>query len=148
MRVMNAALIEYRASCHCGALEARYRTAVPVAGWPVRACQCAFCRAHGALTTSDPAGTLTFAAREIGLVHRYKFGSRTTEFLLCHECGVYVGARLEASRGQFGVLNTRALRPIPAGLPEPALMHYGDEPAGLREERRKERWTPLAMPSL
>jgi hypothetical protein len=148
MRMMNAALIEYRASCHCGALEARYRTAVPVAAWSVRACQCAFCRAHGALTTSDPAGILTFAAREIGLVHRYKFGSRTKDFLLCHECGVYVGARLEASRGQFGVLNTRTLRPIPAELPESALMHYGDEPAGLREERRKKRWTPLAMPSL
>jgi hypothetical protein len=148
MRVMNPALIEYQASCHCGALEAHYRTAVPVAAWSVRACHCAFCRAHGALTTSDPAGTLTFAAREIGLVHRYKFGSRTTDFLLCRECGVYMGARLEASRGQFGVLNTLALRPIPAGLPEPALMHYGDEPAGLREERRTQRWTPLAMPSL
>ena len=68
---MHAALIEYQASCHCGALEARYRTAVPVAAWSVRACQCAFCRAREALTTSDPAGTLTFAAREIGLATRF-----------------------------------------------------------------------------
>jgi hypothetical protein len=145
---MHAALTEYRASCHCGALEARYLTALPVAAWSVRACQCEFCRAHGALTTSDPAGTLAFTARDMDLVHRYKFGSRMTDFFLCRKCGVYVGARMDESRGQFGVLNTRALRPIPPGLPEPALMNYGDEPAELRHERREARWTPLVMPTL
>jgi hypothetical protein len=71
-----------------------------------------------------------------------------TDFLLCHNCGVYVGARMEGSGGKFGVLNTRSLRPIPGGLPEPALMYYGDEPAELRRERREMRWTPLAMPTL
>jgi hypothetical protein len=141
-------MVEYLASCHCGSLEARYRTALPVADWSVRACQCAFCRAHGALTTSDPAGTLAFAARDQERVHRYRFGSGATDFLLCRECGVYVGARLLETRGHFGVLNTRALRPIPAGLPEPALMQYGDEPPELRAERRTQRWTPLAMPTL
>jgi hypothetical protein len=146
--MMHASLIEYRASCHCGALEARYRTAVPVTAWSLRACQCDFCRAHGALTTSDPAGTLAFAAHDTALVHRYQFGSRMTDFLLCHNCGVYVGARMEGSGGKFGVLNTRSLRPIPGGLPEPALMYYGDEPAELRRERREMRWTPLAMPTL
>ena len=142
---MNA-LIEYLASCHCGALEARYRTAAPLASWSVRACQCDFCRAHAALSTSDPAGTLAFIARDISRVHRYTFGSRTTDFLLCRACGVYVGARLQTS--PFGVLNTRALQPFPAELPEPALMNYGDEPAQLRQERRAERWTPLATPTL
>jgi len=146
--VLNATVIEYLASCHCGALEASYRTAVPVAAWSVRACQCGFCRAHGALSTSDPAGTLAFTAQDIERVHRYKFGTRTTDFLICHECGVYVGARLEGSRGHFGVLNARALRPIPTELPEPLLMNYGDEPAELREQRREARWTPLATPTL
>jgi hypothetical protein len=141
-------IVEYLASCHCGALEARYRTALSVADWSLRGCQCSFCRAHGALTTSDPAGTLAFTARDQERVNRYRFGSGATDFLLCRECGVYVGARLQARRGHFGVLNTRALRPIPAGLPEPASMHYGDEPPELREERRTQRWTPLAHPTL
>jgi hypothetical protein len=145
---MHATFIEYQASCHCSALEARYRTAVPVAAWSVRACQCEFCRAHGGLTTSDPGGTLAFIARDIDLVQRYKFGSRLTDFLLCRNCGVYVGARMEVSRGQFGVLNTRALRPIPIGLPQATPMNYGDEPAELRHERREARWTPLVMPTL
>jgi hypothetical protein len=143
-----SAVIEYLASCHCGALEARYRTAVPVAAWSVRACQCAFCRAHGALSASDPAGTLAFSARDLGRVHRYRFGTRTAEFLMCRECGVYVGARFETSQGRFGILNTRTLRPIPEGLPEPAPMNYGDEHAERRQERREARWTPLATSTL
>jgi hypothetical protein len=146
--VLSAPVTEYLASCHCSALEARYRTAVPVGAWSVRACQCSFCRAHGALTTSDPDGTLAFTARDIGRVRRYRFGSRTTDFMICQECGVYVGARLEASRGSFGVLNTRALRPILEDLPKPGLMHYGDEAAELRQQRREARWTPLATPTL
>ena len=145
---MLRAVIEYLASCHCGALEARYATAVPVAAWPVRACQCAFCRAHGALSTSDPAGTLAFSARDVGRVQHYEFGTRTAEFLICRECGVYVGAQMETSRGRFGILNTRALRPIPAGLPEPVAMQYGDETTEFRDQRREARWTPLAMPTL
>lgn len=141
-------VIEYLASCHCGALEARYRTAAPVAAWSVRACQCAFCRAHGALSTSDPAGTLSFMARDVERVQRYQFGSRTTDFLLCRDCGVYVGARLESSRGAYGIVNTRALRPTPADLPQPAPMNYDAESLDLRQQRRAERWTPLALPTL
>jgi hypothetical protein len=140
-------LNEYLASCHCGALEAHYRTDVRVSAWAVRACQCAFCRAHAALSTSDPAGTLTFVARNIEFVQRYLFGTRNTQFLLCRECGVYVGARLHTG-GAFGVLNTRALRPIPAQLPEPTLMNYESEPGEMRQERRTQRWTPLGVSSL
>lgn len=145
---LNATVIEYLAHCHCGALEARYRTALAPASWSVRACQCWFCRAHAALSTSDPAGTLAFTARHIGRVHRYRFGGRSADYLICHECGVYVGARLETRRGRFGILNTRALRPIPAEFAEPVLMDYSDEPAEARQRRREERWTPLATPTL
>ena len=145
---LNATVIEYLAHCHCGALEARYRTALAPASWSVRASQCWFCRAHAALSTSDPAGTLAFTARHIGRVHRYRFGGRSADYLICHECGVCVGARLETRRGRFGILNTRALRPIPAEFAEPVLMDYSDEPAEARQRRREERWTPLATPTL
>ena len=57
---MNQSPFEYLARCHCGAFSARYRSALAPAAWSVRACQCSFCRAHGALTTSDPAGSLEF----------------------------------------------------------------------------------------
>jgi len=73
---------------------------------------------------------------------------RSADYLICHECGVCVGARLETRRGRFGILNTRALRPIPAEFAEPVLMDYSDEPAEARQRRREERWTPLATPTL
>jgi hypothetical protein len=48
--------MDYLARCHCGALSAHYSTMLPTPSWSVRACQCAFCTTHGALSTSDPAG--------------------------------------------------------------------------------------------
>jgi hypothetical protein len=73
--------IEYLARCHCGALTARYRTAIAPAAWPVRACQCSFCRSHGALSTSDPAGVLEFRSTDPTRVQRYRFGGRTADFM-------------------------------------------------------------------
>jgi hypothetical protein len=129
-------------------VSARYRTAVAPATWSVRACQCSFCRAHGGLTVSDPAGTLLFAAASNDKLHRYRFGTRTTDFVLCRDCGVYVGAVLVSAAGRFGVLNALALRPVPADLPAPAPMNYGEESVSEKRERREARWTPLAPESL
>ncbi len=78
--------IEYLARCHCGALTARYRTAIPPVEWAVRACQCSFCRSHGAIATSDPEGLLEFRGTDPTQVQRYRFGGRTAEFLVCREC--------------------------------------------------------------
>ncbi len=142
----NAPLPEYLARCHCGAVTARYHTAVPVSGWSLRACQCSFCRAHDAQSASDPAGVLEFLASRPERLQRYRFGMRMTEFLLCRECGVYVGARLAGE--PFGIINARALVPIPIDLPVPQPMNYGAESAVERRDRRARRWTPLAPSSL
>ncbi len=56
--------ITYSGECHCGALGYGYTTSIDPAAWPVRSCQCSFCRRHGARCTSDPAGTLRFAHRK------------------------------------------------------------------------------------
>jgi hypothetical protein len=142
------AAIEYLARCHCGVLTARYRTTVQPADWSVRACQCSFCRAHASLTTSDPAGSLTFAVRGEARLQRYRFDSRTADFLICRDCGVYVGARCDTDHGAFGVLNVRTLRPPPAGLKDPLLIDLGPESVGERAARRSERWTPVSPGSL
>jgi hypothetical protein len=64
--------IEYLARCHCGALTARYRTAIAPVEWAVRACQCSFCRSHGAIATSDPEGLLEFRSSDPNRVQRYR----------------------------------------------------------------------------
>jgi hypothetical protein len=132
----------YEGRCHCGAIGFAYHTQQPPAAWNIRSCQCSFCRAHGALSTSDPAGTLTF--RESPSLHRYRFAQRTADFLLCSTCGVYIGAAIETPRGRFGIVSVNALTPQPAGLVTPAPMNYDGETTQARTARREQRWTPLA----
>jgi hypothetical protein len=139
--------IEYLARCHCGMLTARYRTAVAPADWPVRACQCSFCRSHGAQMTSDPTGSLEFRSHDVALVQRYRFGGRTADFLVCRECGIYVGVQMNGAKGRFGVLNVLTLRPL-LTLSAPQPMDYGVESPEARRLRRESRWTPVTAESL
>ncbi|MEO8747442.1 MAG: hypothetical protein ABI379_07280, partial [Rhodanobacter sp.] len=133
----------YTGSCHCGAVIFAYYTDRVPAEWSIRACQCSFCRAHAALSTSDPAGQVEFAETKSGAMQRYRFAQRITDFLLCRECGVYVGAVIRTPTGHFGIINVNALRPIPAELAAAAPMNYASEAPGQRATRREERWTPV-----
>ena len=94
--------------------------------------------------TSDPAGSLAFRSTDPTLVGRYRFGGRTAEFLICRECGVYIGVEMQTDKGRFGVLNVLSLRPLLTGLPPAEPMDYGAETAEVRRLRRETRWTPVA----
>lgn len=131
----------YEGRCHCGAIGFTYHTARTPGEWSIRACQCTFCRAHQALSTSDPAGTLTF--HESPSVRHYRFGQRTADFLLCSVCGVYVGATIATPRGGFGIVNVHALKPPPGDLRAAEPMSYEGESVAARIARREARWTPL-----
>lgn len=133
--------IEYRGGCHCGNVRALYRTSLRPSEWSVRACQCTFCRAHGALSTSDPHGSLALWADDEGLLQLYAFGTSSADFWICRACGVYVGAVMRAA--PFAILNARAVQPIPADLPPPATVRYEGESMAERSARRAQRWTPL-----
>jgi hypothetical protein len=140
---MTFLLRNFKGSCHCGALGFSFQTALPVAKWTVRACQCRFCCAHGALTTSDPGGRLMFHVSRVGLLEHYQFSLKTADFLLCKRCGVYVGAQIETAHGAFGIINTLTMMPIPEGLPAAALAEYSSESSNERVDRREKRLTPL-----
>ena len=63
----------HRGGCHCGNIRVAYRTAKPVAEWPIRACQCSFCRKHGVRATGDPDGLLEIAiADEAKVIERIR----------------------------------------------------------------------------
>lgn len=134
----------YAGSCHCEAIGFVYRTEQDPSDWSVRACQCTFCRAHGARSTSDPAGSIEFTARNSELLNLYRFGQGITDFLICRRCGVYIGAFIETGQGRFGIVNVNALRPIPSDFPAPAAMEYGSETREDRVARREQRWSPVA----
>ncbi|MEE8228209.1 MAG: hypothetical protein V3R30_15410, partial [Kiloniellales bacterium] len=67
--------------CHCGNVSFVLSTDKPPEALAVRACGCDFCRAHGALSTSDPEGPVRFAIRDPARVNRYRFGLETADFL-------------------------------------------------------------------
>ena len=133
----------FTGSCHCGALGFSFATALPVVEWSIRACQCRFCRTHGALTTSDPAGRLRFHLHNPASLQRYRFGLKTADFLLCTHCGVYVGAQIATARGAFGIINALAIVPALRHLPIAVPADYSSESLSNRVDRREQRWTPL-----
>ena len=134
---------EYEGRCHCGAIGWRYRTALVPSDWPVRSCQCTFCRSHQTRCTSDPNGSVEFDIVEPALLKRYSFGLRTAEFLVCSECGNYIGALATADETPVATLNLNVLRTPVSGLSEPDSAHYEAEDSRSRIERRKVRWTPV-----
>jgi len=136
--------ITYAGRCHCGSIGYGYSTAMSPEEWSIRACQCAFCRAHDALSTSDPQGRIAFSVSELSQLQRYRFALRTADFLLCRNCGVYIGAVIETASGRFGIVNTRSLTPVPENIAAVAPISYDSEDTSERVSRREERWTPVS----
>jgi hypothetical protein len=130
--------------CHCGAVSASFETDRDPDVIQVRACQCSFCRRHGARTVSDPAGhlTLRFAA---GSVDRYTFASGSADFLICQGCGIYVATVISDGDGELGVLNIAGTDIEVLTHRAADLMHYEDETAEQKRARRRARWTPVQI---
>ncbi len=134
---------EHSGRCHCGDVRWTLRSRLAASELPARACACGFCRAHGALSTSDPAGELRFDAA--ATLTRYRFATGTAEFLCCARCGVYVGALMEADDGRrYGIVNLRTLDGFRAETYAPRPFGYSGESADERRARRASRWTPAA----
>jgi len=136
---------EHRGSCHCGNLRWTLRSELSLAQLPVRTCGCRFCRKHGLLTTSDPQGEMNFILTDDTAVLRYRFDTKTADFLMCGRCGVYVGAQMEEAGRYYAIANLRTLE----GEGELGMVHpmdYSREGVSERLTRRASRWTPLRTP--
>ena len=136
----------FEGGCHCGAIEYTYTTMLAPARWPVRLCQCAFCRGHGTRSTSDPSGQLQFRFERPEFLRRYRFALRTADFLICKECGISVAAVLLSGRGAQGVINLNTLREPPNGLRPGKPVNYEGESGEIRRARRVLTWTPVVGP--
>jgi hypothetical protein len=131
--------------CHCGNVRYELETTLALDALPLRACQCTFCKAHGARSTSDPAGRVRFTVRDAAALTRYRFGLRLADFLICARCGVYVGALMREPDGQWAVLNANTLDGV-AGLTQAvAPMVYDGENPAQRLARRQQRWSPATL---
>lgn len=138
---MSALAQVFEGRCHCGAIGYAFHTTQLPGQWNVRACQCSFCRAHGVRTVSDPAGSVTFHITERSKLQRYRFGTRSSDFLICSGCGVYIGALHASGKGQFATLNINVMRE-PLNAPQAVPVSYDGESVEHKQSRREERWTP------
>jgi hypothetical protein len=134
--------------CHCGSIKLAFETALDPNALPLRACQCSFCRRHGGVTTSDPAGRVLIDIRQPEQLQRYRFALGITDFLICRTCGVYVAAVMETDGRLFGVVNINALDEREPFARPPVPMEYGAETVEGRESRRAKVWMPVEVRSL
>jgi hypothetical protein len=130
----------YPGACHCGAVGVFFETEADPTLIQVRACQCGFCRRHGAKTVSDPEGRLTLSF-EPDTVHLYRFGTRSADFLVCRECGDYVAAIMD----DVGVVNVVAADIAVLAGREAEPVSYEAETVEAKRARRRARWTPLVL---
>jgi hypothetical protein len=144
-RVEGRAATTYAARCHCGRLRASFSTHRPPAQWSVRRCACSFCRAHGALWTSDPGGLLQLPDPTGTGLLVYRFGQRTADFLLCGTCGSLVAASMETGAARLGIVNVNAFDPAISALPAPNDVEYAPETPAGRIARRQLNWTPCSQ---
>lgn len=129
--------MKHEGRCHCGALRVAFETGRPLAP---RACQCGFCRRHGARTVSDPDGAAVLTPGDGAI--RYRFASRSTDYILCGRCGVYVAAVMEIGGAAFVTLNLNAFDDPRLDL-EAVPVSYEGESLAAKAERRRRGWTPL-----
>ena len=70
---------------------------------------------------------------------------KTADFLLCSDCGAYMGALFEDDDGSaYVTLNTRYFENPETYAANPGPVHYEGETADGRRARRRKMWTPVA----
>lgn len=131
----------YSGACHCGRVKVGFRASSPELA--VRACQCPFCRRHGAKAVSDNEGFAEIQSD--GRLIRYRFGMMTADYLLCPVCGVYVASALEADSITRVTLNAAGLALAPFSAAEATPVDYSGETLHERLDRRRARWTPARI---
>jgi hypothetical protein len=131
-----------RGGCHCGKLAIAFDTRCAPAGLHPRACDCSFCRKHGAAWLSDAAGHLEVTVGKSGALREYRQGSGHARFLLCADCGVLVAVVFGSGQDMLGAVNAACLEG--AALFGAAVVV---SPQALGGEAKIARWRQLWMPA-
>jgi hypothetical protein len=109
----------------------------------VRRCACSFCRRHGARYVSDPEGGVRIRVRDPARLTRYRFGHKTADFLICGDCGVFLGAVMTEDGASSAVINVNIFEASEALGADPSTFDYDRENEAERQARRTARWTPV-----
>jgi hypothetical protein len=96
-------------ACHCRNILLDLQLTREPASYHPRACDCAFCRKHGAAYISDAQGSLRIRINDQHRSGTYRQGSELAEMLLCTHCGVLIGALYRAEGQIYATVNVRVI---------------------------------------
>jgi hypothetical protein len=129
--------------CYCGNIQLDLQLANAPASYQPRACDCGFCRKHGAAYISDAHGSLRVRIKDQRRSGRYRQGSELAEMLLCTHCGVLVGALYRAEGRIYATVNVRVIQGVESFGVEQAA-----SPKQLSADAKVSRWKELWFPSV
>lgn len=136
--------MSFQGACHCGRIEVTFQTSKAPDQLQVRACQCSFCTRHHGRTVSDPDGPVEFRAAP-GALKRYRFATSSADFLLCAECGAYMGVVMAADGALYGIVNATGAGIVELAGRTPDPMDYSAETVEARTARRQRVWSPASV---
>lgn len=137
--------MKHKGGCHCGNIRVVFESEIDPWEIKVRACQCSFCRKHGARAISDPCGLLTIEVDDSERLARYMFAHHTAEFFLCRACGVYVAAATVDTDQRRAIAQLNVLADHNLFVNEPVPVDYTEETPPERIERRRQVWMPVSI---
>ena len=129
-----------KGACHCGNIEYRLKWPPDQPVVPVRACDCSFCRKHGAAWTSNPEAELRICLRDPGKIAPYRFGTNTADFHVCSRCGVVPFVSCEYDGRMYAVVNVNTFHDAEGVSMARSTASFGSEDAADRLDRRKRNW--------
>ena len=95
--------------CHCDNIRVDIGLTAAPGNYRPRACDCDFCRKHGAAWLSDAKGSLRIHINDPRERGSYRQGSEQAELLLCRKCGVLVGVMHQIEQRMYAAINVRVV---------------------------------------
>ena len=127
-----------KGGCHCGNLRIEMTLSRDARSYQPRACDCDFCRMHGAAYVSDPEGSLFVRIKATPDRGSYRQGSGQADLVYCRQCGVLVGAFYEAEGRLYATINARIIEE-----PRPFAAEQTASPKTLSGEEKATRWRDI-----
>ena len=124
--------------CHCGNIHLDMDLTHELGAYNPRACDCNYCRKHGASYVSDANGSLTIRIADQRNVGKYRQGGGLAEFLLCRSCGVLVCVLYSRDDRLYAAINVNVTN---------ARESFGTQqivsPKKLSENEKMQRWQEI-----
>ncbi len=130
----------FKGGCHCGNIHIELHTNKVENEFTPRTCQCDLCKQHGASWIADPDGEAKLIIKDENLTSFYRFGQKTSDFVMCKKCGILTIALCELENSTKAVLNRTAMINEEFTTPE-ILTNFDGETVDNRLTRRTKNWT-------